>query len=169
MKKYLWRYEAVAVSAIGVFCVIFLVQTYNYGHKAALFPRLVCFFVLFLILFFIVSRLRRMLKRRGVPSQDEPIQAEGITEAGQPQGVKWTLTFGLAMGFCLLMYLIGFGPATVCYLAVHTYLAGYRKVKMLFLYALAVGAIMVFFGYLFKIPLPEGILVGMVMQYLQNL
>ena len=169
MKKYLWRYETLAVGAIGLFSVIFLIQTYDYGRKAALFPRLVCCIVLFLILFFIVSRLRRMLKKRSVPSQEEPVRKEVITEAGQTPGLKWTLTFGLAMGFCLLMYLIGFGPATVCYLAVHTYLAGYRKCKVIFLFALAVGAIMVFFGRLFQIPLPEGILVGMIRQYWQNL
>jgi FtsH-binding integral membrane protein len=169
MKKYLWRYETLAVGAIGLFCVIFLTQTYDYGRKAALFPRLVCFIVLFLILFYIFSRLRRMLKKGAVPSQEEPVRTEARTEAGQPQGLKWTLTFGLAMGFCLLMYLIGFGPATVCYLAVHTYLAGYRKRKVIFVFALAVGAIIVFFGRLFKIPLPDGILVGMIMPYWQNL
>jgi hypothetical protein len=169
MKKYLWRYETVAVSAIGLFCAYFLVQTYNYGHKAALFPRLVCSIVLFLILVFIISSLRRRSKRGEVSSQAKPVRTEGIAEAGQPQGVKWTLTFGLAMGFCLLMYLIGFGLATFCYLALHTRLAGYRKGKVIFFFALAVAGIMVFFGGLFHISLPEGILVTMIMQYWQTL
>lgn len=169
MKKYLWRYETLAVSAIGLFCIIFLIQTYDYGRRAALFPRLVCLIVLFLILFFLFSRLRRMLKKGGVPSQEGVVRTEVITEAGQPTGLKWTLTLGLAMGFCFLIYLIGFGPATVCYLAVHTHLAGYRKRKVTFLFALAVGAIIVSFGRLFQIPLPEGILVGMIKQYWQNL
>lgn len=169
MKKYLWRYETLAVSAIGLFCVIFLIETYNYGRKAALFPRLVCFIVLFLILFFIFSRLRRLLKKEAVSAHKEPVRTEVITEVGQLQEVRWTLTFSLAMGFCLLMYLIGFGPATVCYLAAHTYLAGYRKRRVIFLFAVAVGGIIVFFGHLFKIPLPDGILVGMIRQYWQHL
>ncbi len=169
MNKHVWRYEALAAGVIGVFCTIFLIQTYDYGRKAALFPRLMCFTVLFLLVFFIVSRIRRFLKMKQAPPQQDQVTAEGAAEADSLHVVKWPLTFGLAIGFCLLMTLIGFGPATVCYLAAHTYIAGYRKGKVIFLFALAVGAIMVFLGRLFKIPLPEGILVGMVMQYLQNL
>lgn len=169
MKKYLWRYETLAVTVIGVFCVVFLIQTYHYGRKAALFPRLVSSMVLFLILFFILSRLRRILQKGVLSSPEELVRTKGTAEAGQPHGLKWTFTFGLAMVFFLLMYLIGFGPATVCYLVMHTRLAGYRRFMVIFLFALAVGGSMVFIGNLFHIPLPEGIVVDLMIRYWQNL
>lgn len=168
MKKFLLRYETVAVTVIALFCIIFLVQTFEYGRRAGLFPRLISWVVLFLILVFIVSRLRRFWKSRGAPSPEET-RSECVTKADQPQGMKWTLTFALAMGFCILLYLVGFGPATVCYLSAHIYLAGYRKGRVIIVYALAVGVIMVAFGYLFQIPLPEGILVELIKEYLPEL
>ncbi len=170
MIRYLWKFETVAVGAIGAFSLLFLIQTYNYGRRAALFPRLISGIVLFLILFFIASRVRRLLKikRKGATAA-ESLPAKGEAVADSSQRVKWTLTFGAAIGFCILMYLIGFGPATAFYLATHIYLAGYRKLKVIFLYALALGAMMVFIGHLFKVPLPEGIFVEPILVYVQDL
>ncbi len=169
MRKYLWRYETVAVGAIFAFSALFLIQTYNYGRRAALFPRAISIFVLFLILFFIFSRARRMFKEKEPSSKEVPRRAEGPREAGQRQGVKWTVSFGGAIGFCILMYLIGFGLATVCYVAAHTHWAGYRRHKVTFTYALVLGIIMVLIGYLFMIPLPQGILVEMILENVKYL
>jgi len=168
MIRYLWKFETVAVGAIGAFSLLFLIQTYTYGRRAALFPRLISWIVLFLILFFIASRVLRLLKRKGA-TDAEPLPAKGAAAADSSQRVRWTVTFGAAIGFCILMYLIGFGPATAFYLATHIYLAGYRKLKVIFLYALALGAMMVFIGYLFKVPLPEGIFVEPILEYVQDL
>ncbi len=168
MRKFLSRYETVAVGAICAFSALFLVQTYDYGRRAALFPRAISILVLFLILCFIFSRIRRMFKEKRSPSKEVPHRAEGAGEAGQRQGVKWILSFGGAIGFCILMYLIGFGLATVCYVAAHTYWAGYRRHKVTFMYALALGIMMVLIGYLFMIPLPQGILVEMISENVQH-
>lgn len=168
MKKYLMRFETVAVGTIGLFSALFFIQTYNYGRRAALFPRIVSLMVLILVLFYIFSRIRRMLKKKGTLSKKEPVQAGVVAQADQPQGVNWTLTFGAGIGFCILMFLIGFGLSTVCYMVTHTYLAGYRKHKIIFLYALAMGVTMVLIGYAFMIPLPKGVLVEMISDRVRN-
>ena len=169
MKKYLMRFETMAVGTIGLFSVLFLIQTYNYGRRAALFPRIMSLTVLILILFYIFSRIRWMLKKKGALSKKEPVRAGVVVKADQHQGVNWPLTFGAGIGFCILMFLIGFGMSTVCYIATHTYLAGYRKHKVIFLYALAMGVMMVLIGYAFMIPLPKGVLVEMISAHIQNL
>ena len=160
MNKEVWWYEMVAAAVIGVFCTYFLIETYTYGPKAALFPRLICFFVLFLSVIFFVSRIRRFLKMKALSASETQTKKQ---DAESHESVKWFLTFGLAIGFCILMTLIGFGPAAVCYLALHSYMAGYRKIKVILIVALIVAAAMVLFGRMFNIPLPEGILFEMMM------
>jgi hypothetical protein len=168
MRKYLMRFETVAVGAIGLFSALFFIQTYNYGRRAALFPRIISLLVLFLILVFIISRIHRVLKKKRASSKEEPVWAEGVAKVKKPQGVNWPLTFGGGIGFCILMYFIGFGLSTVCYMVTHTYLAGYRKHKIIFLYALALGVTMVLIGYAFMIPLPKGVLVEMISDRVRN-
>lgn len=157
MKKWLFQFETVAVAVIGIFSAVFLVQTYDYGRRAGLFPRLISWTVLVLILIFVVSRVRRAWGRSKEAAPAKPVGA--LDKAGRPAGVKWTLSFGLALAYCLLVYLIGFGPATFGYLLAHIQLAGNRRRAIAAVYALVVAAIMVLMGTFFKIPLPQGILV----------
>jgi uncharacterized membrane protein YfcA len=163
MRDQLLKLETFAVGTIAVFSALFLLQTYEYGRRAALFPKLVSFTILFLTGCFLVSRLRRAIKRqRTEVKKKETIPVEVESEATQPAGVHWLLTLSAATGFFVLIYLVGFGPATFFYVATHLSLAGYRRHSVIALFALAMAIIIVGTGYLFTIPLPEGVLVEMI-------
>jgi hypothetical protein len=160
MKASWFRLEIIAVGTIAVFSALFLLQTYDYGRRAALFPRLISVTILFLTAVFIVSRLGRGLKRAAA-TQRENLRPEvgSETRAG---GISWLLALAAASGFSALIYLIGFGFATFAYVATHLYLAGYRRHIVVFFFARAMAAVMVFTGYLFNIQLPRGVLVEMI-------
>ncbi len=156
MREHLQKFETFAVGAIAVFSGLFLIQTYQYGRRAALFPRVVSFTILFLTAFFIVSRIRRTMVKPPAKKETASVIRTEITQAG---GVHWLVTLSAATGFFVLIYLIGFGPSTFFYVATHLYLAGYRRHTVTFLFALAMAIIIVGTGYLFTIPLPQGVLV----------
>jgi hypothetical protein len=160
MKASWFRLETIAVGTIAVFSALFLLQTYDYGRRAALFPRLISVTILVLTALFIVSRLRRGLKR-GAAAQRESLRAEVRSET-RGGGISWLLALAAASGFSALIYLIGFGFATFVYIATHLYLAAYRRHIVVFLFALAMAAVMVLTGHLFNIQLPRGVLVEMI-------
>ncbi len=159
MKGYWLRFETFAVGVIGVFSGLFLFQTYQYGRRAALFPRIISGAVLFLTRFFIGSRIRRIKKQKGLPSEKKRHRMPVETEVAAAQGINWLLTLAAATGFFVLIYFIGFGGATFFYVTTHLYLSGYREHKVIFGFALAMAILMVGSGYLFSIPLPWGVLV----------
>jgi hypothetical protein len=84
------------------------------------------------------------------------------SEVSQAGGINWLLTLSAATGFFVLIYLVGFGPSTFFYVTAHLYLAGYRRHRVIFLFALAMAIVIFLTGYLFTIPLPEGVLVQMI-------
>jgi len=159
MREQLLKFETFAVGTIAVFSGLFLLQTYQYGRRAALFPRVVSFTILFLTGFFIVSRIRRAMVKPPAKKETTRIVQSEITQAG---GVHWLLTLSAATGFFVLIYLVGFGPSTFFYVTAHLYLAGYRRHRVIFLFALAMAIVIFLTGYLFTIPLPEGVLVPMI-------
>jgi hypothetical protein len=162
MREYLLKFETVAVATIAGFSGLFLFQTYQYGHRAALFPRVVSLTVLFLTGFFIVSRLRRAMAKQKSAAKEEPARVKIAGELDRAAGVNWLVTLSAATAFFILIYLVGFGLATFIYVAAHLYLAGYRRHSVVFLFAMAMAVLIVGTGYLFSIPLPQGLLVQMI-------
>lgn len=158
MREHSLKFETFAVGAIALFSGLFFLQTYQYGRRAALFPRVVSLTILFLTGVFIVSRIRRAMVKP--PSKKETASVVQ-SEISQARGVNWLLTLSAATGYCALIYLIGFGPATFFYVVTHLYLAGYPRRTVTFLFALAMAIIIVVTGYLFTVPLPEGLLMEM--------
>jgi uncharacterized membrane protein YfcA len=163
MKKSQLRFEIAAIAGIALFSGIFLVRTYDYNYRAALFPRLVSYTVLILLLYYVFSRVRRYLKERKESTAKEVTpQTEEGAETEERRGMSWVVAFGIAIGFLILIYLTGFAVAAVCYMAAHIYLTGYRNHKIVLLYALFIGIALVSFEYLFDISLPKGILFEMI-------
>lgn len=159
MREQLLKFETFAVATIAVFSGLFLVQTYEYGRRAALFPRGVSITILFLTGFFIVSRIRRAMSKQKTAMKEATVPAEVSGKVTEVGGVNWLLTLSAATGFFVLIYLFGFGPSTFFYVTAHLYLAGYRRHGVIFLFALAMAIVIVLTGYLFTIPLPDGVLV----------
>jgi hypothetical protein len=118
--------------------------------------------VLFLTGFFIVSRLRRAMAKQKSAAKEEPARVEIASELDQAGSVNWLVTLSAATAFFILIYLVGFGLATFIYVAAHLYLAGYRRHSVVFLFAMAMAVLIVGTGYLFSIPLPQGLLVQMI-------
>ena len=162
MRSHLLKFEAFAVAIIAIFSGVFLLQTYEYGRRAALFPRVVSITVLSLTGFFIVSRLRRATINKNVPAKESPARTEIGDEANQSAGVNWLAALGVAIGFFVLIYLVGFGPATLIYVSAHLYMAGYRRHGLIFLFAIAMAILVVATAYLFAVPVPGGMLVDMI-------
>lgn len=162
MKRYLWRFETFAVAAIGVFSGLFLLQTYQYGRRAALFPRIISLTVLFLTGVFVVSRVRRISKQKTASSKEETVRPPSGTKPATAEGVNWLLTLAAATGFLVFVNLIGFGAATFFYVAVHLYLAGYYRHPVIWAFAAAMAITIVGTAYLFAIPLPQGLLIEMI-------
>jgi hypothetical protein len=162
MKKSQLRFEVATIAGIGLFAAVFLIRTYDYPRRAALFPRGISIIILFLLLLFIASRVRRYLKKKGASAKEAPSQTAEGEDSGRRQAMPWILTFGIAAGFLILIYLIGFAVAALCYLVTHIYLTGYRNHKVVWLYALVIGMALISFEYLFAVSLPKGILVEMI-------
>lgn len=162
MRENLPKFETFAVATVAVFSGLFFVQTYEYGRRAALFPRVVSGTVLFLTGFFVVSRIRRAMAKQKTAMKEQPVTVEVVSEVNEAGGVNWLLTLSAAMTFFVLIYLVGFGLSTFVYVATHLYLAGYRRHRVIFLFAIAMAIVIVGAGYLFTIPLPEGVLVQMI-------
>jgi hypothetical protein len=158
MRASVIKLETIAVGTIAVFSAVFLLQTYEYGRRAALFPRLVSLTILLLAGIFLVSRLRRALTRKTAAVREESVRREGVSEGTRAGGVNWLVALSAAAGFCVLIYLVGFGPSTFVYVSAHLYLAGYRRHSVVFLFALAMAAVVIVTAYLFNIQLPEGVL-----------
>jgi hypothetical protein len=156
MRASVIKMETIAVGTIAVFSAVFLLQTYAYGRRAALFPRLVSLTILLLTGIFIVSRIRKALKRKTVAAEEESVGV--VSEAARAGGMNWLVALSAATGFCALIYLIGFGPSTFIYVSSHLYLAGYRRHSVVFLFALAMAAVVIVTAYLFNIQLPGGVL-----------
>ena len=163
MKSYLWRFETFAVVAIGVFSGLFLFQTYQYGRRAALFPRIISLTVLFLAVVFVYSRVRRTRKQKAPFSKEETVRAPSGAEPAAAEGVNWLLTLAAATGFLVFIYFIGFAAATFFYVAAHLYLAGYHRHQVIWAFAAAMAITMLGTAYLFAIPLPQGLVVDMIL------
>ncbi len=163
MKKYLLRFETFAVGAIALFSGLFLYQTYQYGRRAALFPRIISLTVLFLTAVFFYSRVRRIRKQTGA-SETTVIDTNSGRSCDGAEKVSWIVTLSVATAFLVLIYLIGFGPATFFYVPAHLYISGYRRHKVIFGFALAMAILMVGSGYLFSIPLPQGVLIESILE-----
>jgi hypothetical protein len=158
-----FKIEMLAAGTIAVFSAAFLFQTYDYGRRAALFPRLISVAILLLTAIFLVSRLRRGSKRTpAIADAEKRVGGETARRETRRAGMNWLLAFGAASGFSALIYLIGFGPSTFVYVASHLYLAGYRRHAVGFLFALAMATVVVLTGHLFGIQLPRGVLVEII-------
>jgi hypothetical protein len=162
MREHLRKFETFAVGTIAVFSGLFLFQTYDYGRRAALFPRVVSITVLFLTGFFIISRIRKAMAKQKTALKEQPVTVEIVSEVNEAGGVNWLLTLSSATAFFVLIYFVGFGLSTFVYVATHLYLAGDRRHSVIFSFAIAMAIIIVGTGYLFNISLPEGVLVQMI-------
>jgi hypothetical protein len=160
MKASWFRLEIIAIGTIAIFSALFLLQTYDYGRRAALFPRLISVTILFLTAIFVVTRVRRGMKRAPAAPRESP-RAEVGSES-RAGGISWLLALAAATGFSALIYLIGFCFSTLVYVASHLYLAGYRRHGVVFLFAVAMAALVAVTGYLFNIQLPRGVVVEMI-------
>jgi hypothetical protein len=64
----------------------------------------------------------------------------------------------------VFIYFIGFAAATFFYVAAHLYLAGYHRHQVVWAFAAAMAITMLGTAYLFAIPLPQGLVVDMILE-----
>jgi len=156
--KAFFRLEMIAVLVIGLFSATFLKMTFAYGKKAAMFPRIISIFVLIIAIYYVIGQVVAAIKQ---PQGSSPVAAKKLAEPetkilGQaPRNVL----IGSFLVYALLIYVIGFAGATLCYGIGIPYIAGYRKKAVIIVFAVAMTIMMVVIGKVFMIPLPEGLII----------
>lgn len=160
MKKRTLSFETAMIAGLLLFAGIFFGWTYTFPATAALLPRLVSFAMIGLTLLHIVTKVVKTKTAKGSRQQKEKImQEKSGEESDHTPGMNWRISSLLMLGFMVLIYLIGFGPATFVSSLTVPYLLGYRNYKVVVPFAAGMTAIIILgFGKLFMIPLPVGLL-----------
>ena len=159
IKRFL-SFETVMIAGILLFSGLFFGWTYTFPETAALLPRLVSFVMICLALLYIVIKVVEAKKPQDSRQRKEKFgQEESEGRSDLNQGISWQISSLLMFGFMVLIYLLGFGPATFICGVMVPYLLGYRNYMVAVPFAAGMTAIIVLgFGKLFMIPLPVGLL-----------
>ena len=160
--------EFALICLFALFAVALLADTLGLSQTPALFPRIVGTVVLVLTLYMIVQRLLQPARARTVAPEagDEEEEETGSwrlinTGAGIVK-LPWYQSLVLLALYFVLLYLIGFVPATLIYGFGIPYLMGYRNLPVLALFALGMSVALSYaLYYAFSIMLPNGVLFGM--------
>ena len=149
--------ELLVAAVFGIFAAAFLAQTWSYNPTAALFPRIVSAAVVLLVVYLIFGRL--LATRLKEPQPKGPQPASGDSSSAAAPVLNWPVAVVSFVAYFLLIYLAGFGIATLLYGLAMPYLMGYRNRPVTIAFALSLSLVLVVgFGQLFSVPLPEGIL-----------
>jgi len=160
MLKKLVTKEVLTVLLFGLVALAFLIASFDYTPMASLFPKIISGAVLLLVLVYLAGHLLRARKDAGA-RPESPGGAEGGVKAGLSPKRHWSVFMLSMTAYALLVYGIGFVISTfLCSLGI-PYLAGYRKTKVTFFYALGIAAAMALIAKMFDIPLPKGFLVDL--------
>ncbi len=159
-----FNFEFALLVIIGGLAVAFLAQTFTYpGVITGLFPRIVSTIVILMVLFLLVVKFRST----GATSEsdeeqmgDEEIGAWGkaSSERTHPM-MQWKISVLLMLAYFVLIYLIGFGIGTFLYAVAIPFLLQYKNRLVTVVFALVTSvALIVLFGTLFYVPLPQGLI-----------
>lgn len=166
MKKITLTLETVMIITLIFLVSASLYRSFDFTRMSALFPKLVSITILVLFGLLIVTRIYS--RDKGEESESEgavECQREGDLKP-QPidRRIHWSMSFFIMLGYLALIFLLGFGLSTIAYGLAFSYIAGYRKHKVIYPYALAMAVIIIMvFGKFFQIPLPEGLIFELIM------
>lgn len=143
------------LAMLGLFALLFFLQTWTYPAVAALFPRLVSAVVVALAFYQLAGNLRANQSARQKARADEPREQT----AGKPAGLPWISTLIAIFVYFGLIYLLGFTGGTLLFLLGLPVWMGYRRWVTLAVVAVVMTlVIVVSFSSFLHIPLPEGAL-----------
>lgn len=148
------------IAGILLFAGVFFGWTYTFPATAALLPRLISFAMICLTLLHIITQWVKVKKAKGFRQKEEKDRRERSEEKpDRTRGMNWQVSSLLMIGFMVLIFLIGFGPATFVSSLTVPYLLGYRNYKVVVPFAAGMSAIIALgFGKVLMIPLPVGLL-----------
>ena len=153
--------ELLVAAVFGIFAAAFLAQTWSYNPTAALFPRIVSAAVVLLVVYLISGRLLAARPKGPRPASGDSSSAAAPEAPQRPATpvLNWPAALVSFVAYFLLIYLVGFGIATLFYGLAMPYLMGYRNRLVTIAFALSLSlALVLGFGRLFSVPLPKGIL-----------
>jgi len=143
--------EGFLLLILGAFAASFLVQSWELGQTAAMFPRLVAGASLALLA--LVTAFELMGKGS---ARKKPLEA--VTTRA-PDAILWPVALAVQIGYIALVVLVGFSLATLIYLMGSPLQMRYRRWGVLGAFAILLTATVVAsFTYLFHVRLPEGLL-----------
>lgn len=159
-----FNYEFALLIIIGGLAVSFFAQTFTYpGTIAGLFPRIVSTIVILMVLFLLVAKFRS--KSAASESDEELLDDEEVGTWGKSVSkhalpvMNWKISVLLMLGYFVLIYLIGFGIGTFLYAVAIPLLLQYKNKLVAVVFALVTAvALIVLFGTLFYVPLPQGLI-----------
>ena len=149
--------DLAAAVIIGAISVAFLMMTGDLGRTAALFPKILSVTIIVLVVPYIGVQI--YIHFKNPPAAPSGREAGEKKEAAKdaPKPGRWYVIIGSIVVYMGLIYLIGFGPASLIFGIALPYFGGYRRMKVVIPVALGMTIGLVVIGRLFNIPLPEGL------------
>jgi hypothetical protein len=153
-------YDCLAIVIMGSIATAMLIATRDLGRTAALFPKIISVTILALIVLYIGVQIYLHFNKSVVKSEGNAVetQMDEKSPGGVPKSGGWYTVIGFIVIYIGLMYLIGFALASLLFMLVLAYIAGYRRMKTLIPVTLAIAVGLVIIGKLFHIKLPTGLL-----------
>ncbi len=177
--KLRWVNTELGFLMILALCALyFIVGGSNLNPMASVMPRWVAITMLIFIAVRLTSSIYRVYKPRkeedSVPEEAEiPKECgpalkpgdEGVIElTAKPMNVGYTVL--LMLTYFAAIEVLGFAVASIIYLAVGSYVMGYRKIRVIVLFSVLMTVSVVgTLSYFFQIPLPEDILIKLIRGY----
>jgi len=166
MKKFTLTLENIMIITVIFLVSASLYLSFDFMRMSALFPKLVSITILALFGILIVMKLCSR-EKGNEPESNGAVTCQGeddLKPATTDRRLHWSLSLLLMTVYLALIFLLGFGLSTIIYGLAFPYIAGYRKHKIIYPYALAMAVIIIMvFGKFFQIPLPEGLIFELIM------
>ena len=145
------RAEAAALIVVGLVMAAFILIGRKYPEEVRLFPTLVAYVGLPITLFRLLGLGWSMRRHRGkAPGREKPVESQ------YRPVTPWYVSFALFLVYALLVYLAGFVLATVVFVIVTGFTAGYRKLPVLVAVGIGAGVFTLVFARLLNVILPLG-------------
>ena len=153
-----------AAVIIGVISAAFLMMTGDLGRTAALFPKILSVTIIVLVVVYIGVQIYLGFKNSSAEPSGKEAGESKETAEGAPGMGRWYAVVGSIIVYMGLIFLIGFGAASLVFGIALPYYGGYRRMKVVIPVALGMTIGLVVIGRLFNIPLPEGLWTALLQQ-----